>query len=498
MQIKAGNDFFEAKNGKVLPVILDTKKLLNPHMLILGVSGAGKSHTIRNFVHQGRHATPRVQFHILDVHNDLDIEGASVVTFSAQAKFGLNPLIVNPDVEFGGVEKCIRTFLRVLNQASSMKLGVQQEDCVRELLLDVYHEFGFESNDPSTWAINEYETRLISGGKDNRLYMEVPIAEKDAAKELGARWDGEKKHWYVQTENYKGDLLKWKPAFKARRYPTVTDVYNFAREMHEQRFLGSDQRCVRALGVTNKVAQNHHRQTIAILKEKRVGYSDDATENALDKSKLRAIEAYTEYVNSIKTGSELDNLMKYQSPEVLRSTMIRLKGLIASGIFKDELPDFDKNNNVWQYRLKAIEPDERRMYVLFKLQELFSNASQRGVQQDIVDIVVLDELGSFTSAADGEKGEGIIGVIAREARKFGLGMWAATQTPATVPESLITAVATKIVLGIDEKYTESVIKNFGIDRKLLSFIQPWHTIAVQLKEKGAAKSRWWWVNLEKQ
>lgn len=496
MLIKTGHDFFDLKSGKKTPVTLDTLKLLNGHMLILGQTGTGKSHTVRSFVRQGHKTGPFVRFHILDVHGDLDIPGASLVTFSGQSPYGLNPLVVNPDPEFGGVHKCIRTFIRVINQSSSTKLGVQQEDCVRELLLDVYHEFGFDENDASTWAINEYEARLVSGGNDNRLYMEVPMVEKDAAKAFGARWDGERRHWYVQTENYKGDLLKWKPAFKARRYPTVKDVYNFAREMLEQRFLGSDQRSVRALGYLNKVAHTHHRQMIQSLKEKRVGLVDEDSEERLSTAKLRAIEAFTEYVNSVKTGKEMENLFKYQSPEVLRTTMIRFKGLLMSGIFKDETPPFDANNPVWRYKLPAMEADEKKMFVLFKLQELFSMAMQRGETRDVVEVVVLDELGTYTSAADAEKGEGIIGVISREARKFGLALWAATQDPSSVPESLLGAVATTVILGLADKHWDASVRSMGIDRKLLAWVQPQHSIAVLMKEKGTTKSRWWWVQLE--
>lgn len=496
MQIKTGLDYFELKNNRKVPVVLDTKKLINGHMLILGSSGTGKSHSIRYYVNQAVAAGLKIRFHIMDVHGDLVIPGASVVAFSEQASFGLNPLVINPDPEFGGVYRCIRTFIRVVNQASTTKLGVQQEDCIRNMLLDVFEEFGFDAEDASTWSMNAYQSRMVGGGASNRIYLEVPIAEKDAAKAFGARWDGEKKLWWTHTENYKGELTKWKPAFKARTYPTLKDVVDYAKDLHEQRFLGSDQRAVRALGNMNRVAQSHQKVVLADLKDRRLGFLSDSDEK-LEESKLKAIEAYTDYIKSVRTGRELETLLKYQDPAVVRSSAIRLKNILSTGIFKPTLPPFDPENPIWRYKLNAVEGEEKKMLVLFKLQELFSSAMQRGEQDDVVEVVILDELGMYTSAADNEKGEGIIGTIAREARKFGLAMWAATQTPTSVPESLISAVATKIILGLDEKYWKPAVTSLRIDEKLLGWIQAHNTIAVQMKEKGSMKNRWWWVQLEK-
>lgn len=499
MQIKTGLDYFELKNNRRVPVVLDTKKLINAHVLFLGSSGVGKSHNIRDYVRQAQADGQKILMHVFDVHGDLEIPGASVVQFSEQASFGLNPLVINPDPVFGGVHKCIRNFIRVINQASASntKLGVQQEDCLRNLLLDTFEDFGFMAEDASTWAVNAYQSRLVSGGASNRIYLDVPIADKDAAKSFGARWDPDKKLWWAHTENYKGELTKWLPTFKARTYPTIKDVSDYAKELYEQRFLGSDQRSVRALGYMNKAAQSHQKIVLADLKNKRLGYKDDNTDEKLAEAKLKAIEAFSEYVNSVRTGRELDTLLKYQNPDVVRSTHIRLKNLLATGIFKPTLPPFDPNNSVWRYKLNAVESEEKKMLVLFKLQEIFSRAVQRGEQDDVVEIVILDELGMYTSAADNDKGEGIIGIIAREARKFGLALWAATQTPTSVPESLISSVATKIILGLDEKYWNAAVSSLRIDTKLLSWIQAHHTIGVQMKEKGSMKNRWWWVQLDK-
>lgn len=42
-----------------------------------------------------------------------------------------------------------------------------------------------------------------------RTNLNVPFAEKDAAKKLGARWDGTKKLWYIENVNDLVPFSKW-------------------------------------------------------------------------------------------------------------------------------------------------------------------------------------------------------------------------------------------------------------------------------------------------
>jgi hypothetical protein len=495
MRITLGNDYFQARSGKAAPVVLDTAKTINGHVLIVGSSGVGKSHTIRRMISDVvRQGTP-VRFHVFDVHGDLDIPGASVVQFSEQARCGLNPLRVNPDPHFGGVRKCIQSFIRTVNQASTTRLGVKQESVLRNLLDDVYRDFGFVADDASTWTVDGFQSRLVSGGADNRVYLEVPIAQKDEVKALGARWDPEQKHWWIHADKYKGDIRKWPAATKERAYPTVADVAAYAKRLHEERFLGSDQRAIQALGYLNKKAQAYQRKLLQNIRDHRSGDVDDDTMADLEEAREKAIDAYISYARSIQTGFEFDNLLKYDSADVLKSVLDRLNNLKATGLFKNEPPPFDRRSPVWRYKLNALLSEEKKMMVLFILQEIFNRAVQRGEQPDVVEVVVLDELGVYTSNQDEDGGDGIIGVVSREARKFGLALWAANQSPANVPESLSSSVGTKIILGLDEMHWQSATTKLRIETKLLDWIRPHHTMGVQMKERGALKNRWWWVSL---
>lgn len=501
MQIKLGNNYFDAKNGRDAPVTWDTQRLINGHLLIVGSSGVGKSHTIRKMIRRAMKGmgAKQVRFHVFDVHGDLEIPGASVVTFSESAPFGLNPLRVNPDPDFGGVRKCIQNFLRTIDDSARSKIGVRQEAVISSLLIDVYREFGFDIENSQTWGLNAAQARLAGGGGDNRIYLEVPIAEKDEAKAFGARWDGEKKLWWIHTEKYVGGITKWKPAYKPRTYPTVKDVLEYAQRVHQERFLGSDQKAVLALAYLNKKAQAYQRKLLQMVRMQNWKGEDVDAEfkDALEDARKDAVEAFTQYAESVQTGFELDNLIKYDSAEEMKSVVNRFNNLLRTGIFKDRPPPFDPACAVWRYKLNALSLEEKKMLVMFTLQEIFARAVERGETKDVVEVVVLDELGTYITQGDkNENGDGIIGTICREARKFGLAFWGATQSPATVPESLLTSTATKIILGLDESFWKGAVDKLRIETKLLEWIQAQTTMAVQMKEKGQLKNKWHWVALE--
>lgn len=494
MKILLGYDHFSSRSGQKVPLWWDSQKLINPHMLLLGASGVGKSHTIRRLVNEGSKSDPSVRFHVFDVHGDLTLDNASTVQFSEVAPYGVNPLRVNPDPEFGGVRKCIQSFIRIINQASSTALGVKQESVLRNLLLDVYRDFGFDAEDPSTWSLNALESRLLSGGADNRLYLQVPMEDKEAAKALGARWEPLQKHWWVHTHAYKGEVTKWPPAFKARDYPSLADVTAYAKRLHEEKFLGSDQAALLALSNLNKTARAVQRKALDAARMRKQNIYDGASQDELEVAGLKAIEAFTAYVKSIRTGYELETLLKYDSPDTLKSVGDRLLNLNATGIYKPTPAPFDESKSVWRYKLDPLGMEEKKMMVLFTMHELFNKAVQRGSQPKVRDIIVLDELSTYTSSQD-DTGEGIIGVVARQARKYGLGLWAADQSPAGIPLGLTSSLGTKVVLGIDETFWNDAVSKLKMESKLVQWVTPQSTMAAQLKEIASTKNRWWWCNL---
>jgi hypothetical protein len=46
---------------------------------------------------------------------------------------------------------------------------------------------------------------------NSKIYLQVPYAQKDAAKALGARWDATHKKWYIPADKDVTPFAKWQP-----------------------------------------------------------------------------------------------------------------------------------------------------------------------------------------------------------------------------------------------------------------------------------------------
>lgn len=53
------------------------------------------------------------------------------------------------------------------------------------------------------------------------MFLKVPFAEKDEAKALGARWNGERKSWYVPDGKATEAFARWLPPGGADFVPAV-------------------------------------------------------------------------------------------------------------------------------------------------------------------------------------------------------------------------------------------------------------------------------------
>ena len=103
------------ESGK--PIIWDPNELINPHVMITGITGSGKTHQLREFIRQiVSTAEHNVRVHLIDVHDDIEIDGASSLIFSQNSEHGYNPLVIDPDPNSGGVRRAIQNFLRLLSK----------------------------------------------------------------------------------------------------------------------------------------------------------------------------------------------------------------------------------------------------------------------------------------------------------------------------------------------------------------------------------------------
>ena len=474
------------------PVIWDDSRLVNPHIAIMGTSGAGKTYTMRKLINQCLASYTDTQkrshkFEVFDVHGDIEIPNCSTVLFSEQTQYGLNPFLVNPDPHHGGVRKKLRGFINTINK-TSRKLGDKQEGVLRNIINDTYTSYGFFDNDPKSWVIDPNAKELVHT-TDGRMYIDVPYEDKDDAKALGANWDKDAKNWFISIDEYDGAITKWRPKIIGKRNPNLNDVLRTARFIARSVFMGVNQNAIVKLEQAQKAGQSLHKKRLQHMRQDGSLLNDGKLDEQLAKAKEKAIDAYTEYANSITTGTEIEELMKYNSADVLMSVLNKLENLNSVGIFKDEQPPFDDNNNIWRYNLKALGLEERKMFVLFRCTEVFEKCIQLGETNELRRTLVIDEAPIFMD----DDPDNILTLIAREGRKFGLQLIIASQSPEKFPDDIISSIATKIILGIDERFWKPTETKMNVERKALEWVVLQKSLLIQTKSKGENKTKWIWT-----
>lgn len=457
--------------GAAVAVALDTQRAVNAHGLFVGTSGTGKTHMIRHsvtgVVNSAAASRRPLRVHVFDVHGDITIPGASNVLFSQSTPWGFNPLELNPDPHFGGVRAVVEQFIRDIGRQKT--IGVKQEAQLRYLLEDLFVQRGFLLDDPSTWVPED--PRLIRAklaGKESRVYLDVAWEHRDRFKSLLRTsegqfiggWDADLKCWWVEKERYEGDLLMWSPRVLFKTSPTVDDLVAFTESKLKAMTMGGNGASTALLLEHMRAASLFHRRALE-LNRKGEGLSDEDRrdmETKLDATRQKAMDSYDSFLQSVEHGRELQEILRYNSLDVLTSVYERLQNLRAAGIFRGAPPPFTPQAAVWRYELKPLSVETQRMFVAVVARRIFERAVQRGEQSEVIEVIVIDEASRFVYDDD----DNILNVIANEARKFGLAIWCAAQSPIQFSEDFLKNVAFKVVLGLAESDIRKSVVKLGI------------------------------------
>lgn len=494
--IKFGFSASDLKRHKEVPVVWDPDFLINAHLAIAGDSGTGKTHQLRTFIRsviESSDVAPR--FHIFDVHGDIAIPGASEIMFSASSPYGFNPLQIDADPHFGGVNKCIQNFIVTLNRTVHRRLGPKQEAVLRSLLLDVFERAGFDPNNSVTWTTGNAPANL----DPTRVYLDSSYQDREEIKRVGKlagiRWDPDPaiKCWWVDRNNYSGEITRWQPKSWGKSNPTLSSVVAYAKQQLRATFLGTGERALELLEDVNRKQSAFLGKMKAARRDHGSDYQNDKADEDLGKAKTKLIEVFSEYVDSISTGREIDDIFKYDSVDVLKSVVEILENLEACGIFRNQLPPFAQNAPVWRYNIKALSEDEQILFINFRMRQLFTEARMRGETPYLKEVAIVDEAKRFVHTDSDHP----LNIVAREARKFGLALWLASQSPTHFPEDVYAALGTKVVLGIDRTYWKIAESKYGITQESLAWITAQKTMLVHMKRKGETAPSWSWVVLEK-
>ncbi|OQX14590.1 MAG: hypothetical protein BWK73_09350 [Thiothrix lacustris] len=428
------------KQGQNVPVHYEPERLINGHMLLCGMSGTGKSFQSMRFLASA--ADGGVEVDVLDVHDELDqIPGAKACTYSQATQYGFNPLELNTNPHTGGVLRQVNYLVGLMKELSK-QLGAKQEACLRHLLLDTYAGKGIWVDNPRSW-----QKQRITAAK----YRELT----------------ESRQW--------GELRNY--------YPTMEDLLSFAKRKLIAITVGGDNPSISAL---QKLRGEYQK-----LNKLQGNYAKASGDDELDKlqkqiagSKEKAAGLYADFIEKQQTGREIDDVMKYDSSEVLTSVIQRIEVFNSAGIFNANPPPFG-NARVRVHQIKSLTNEQQVLFVKLRLSAIFEHWKEQGATRsgtELRHVIFLDEGHKFFS----KEPDDIVNVIAKEARKFGIGLWCASQSPTAFPEDFMTNVGATVLLGIHSSFWKPAETRMRVTEEQLKFIRSKQTMGIKLQRDGEA------------
>lgn len=431
------------------PVVQDTMRLINGHMLFVGMSGMGKSYQIQRLMVAA--SRQGVQIDAFDPHEELDgVPGCAAVKFSEATRAGYNPLELNIDPHSGGVRRQISSLVDMINR-TSRALGPRQESALRNILVDVYRLRGIDPDDASTWA--------RSSLREQQFYDIVRLRD------------------YQVLRNY---------------YPILQDVISFTERKLKAMTTGADFVAVNAL---EKVERTASRMNALRIKFRKADSEDELAklEKQMVSEKEKAIEAYANFIKAIDTGREYQDSIKYTNRETLISVLERLQSLLDSGVMRSNPPDW-RGASVRVHQVGALSDDDRKLLFYNRAQTILRECMDAGKTDRLRRIVLLDEGHLYYS----EDGDNPINRIAKEGRKFGLGLVVGSQSPTHFSEDFLTNCGSIFLLGIHENYWEMSVRKLNLTKDLLTSVRPREVMLVKMREQGVEGGQFIRVNVNQE
>lgn len=434
-------------NGQAVPIVNDTDRLVNAHVLVAGMSGMGKSYQIQSYIRNCANAG--VEVDAFDPHEELDVgRGAVGVKFSNATRYGYNPLEVHLNEHSGGIENQISSVVSMMNQAFGT-MGHRQEAALRHLLEDVYYLRGMYPDQPSSW-------------RKQRITEDL--------------WDR-----MIQARDYTG-LRSF--------YPTVRDVIQYADRKLVALRTGGNTKTANSLERVNQAASRLR----AVQTKARKSVSDEEVRQhaqTLEKEKEKAIEAYIDLVRSIELGTEMRDERKFTNPETLLSLLDRLEMILKKGgIWRANPPPFG-DAIVRSYQIKDLPDEDQKLLVYTRAKAIFREAVDAGKQPTLRRVVALDEGQRFMS----DDPDNPLNIIATQGRKFGLGLVIGSQSPTHFSEDFLTNCGTVILTGVHERYQAESARSLGLEKSAMQRIRGQEVIAMRTQAIGETSSRYTLVNV---
>lgn len=425
----------------------DDDAIKNPHMIIAGESGSGKTALLRRVIAY-LHAQHK-NIYVLDLHGDLDIDSVETNNIKLTARnslYGINPFEFDTDdTEIGGINSHIPIMIKMFQKEFMKNMGSKQKIILQELFKDTYAMQGIVEENDASWIkpLPTMQTLLdlIS------MILEPKRRKSDHINVLS-------RMHYLQQSIVEMDVqgLCTRHASTCASLRDTDEHHNFIKKLAET--------------YKTHVAKQIH-SAIVELNTCRSQLNDE----------VDALYTFTPKPKQTKTMPVPINFEKYQKSStlaVLEELEVYISTIAQSGIFSDNRPPVKAGLN--RFDLSKLTDSMQSFFVDTFAYKIFRATKRRGEYQRLpnkkrgnkVDTYIVIDEGRTILPTEKEKNnhELILNKIMYESRKFGLGLIFVGQTPTQFSKPILSAY-TKVILKQSSNEKTAAQKLLGISDKRL-------------------------------
>lgn len=412
----------------------DSMNCKNPHLLVTGQSGAGKSTFLKDIINYLGNKRNKIVF-VLDIHNGLQVENENYIQYTARnTTVGINPFEFDYDVTNGGPEIRADNLVQLFKKHFMPNSGPVQQNVWRDLFVDGYRYKGIFDNDVKTWPLSE-----------------IDDYEHDTSSNTTLPNMSDLEDIYQMILN----MVGIKGGVEARTHIELELTY-YRNKIQEAKNAN-----------TKKKYEN-------LLKER---------EKELEDFKEKEDEELEEMTWFCKYGIDYT---KYQSRNIvstLNTIGVYIRTFSNMNIFNAKKPKFNKNINRLDLSgfTNAGKPEFALFFFDLFLQRVFGKCKikgeykdrpreqrQRGDKCDV--FVVIDESRVvLPTGKDKDNPYHMLNKITAESRKYGLGLVLGTQRITHYSDDILANIYTKLLLQTDPSDIPISNKKLKVqDKNLLS------------------------------
>lgn len=398
-------------SNPVKKVFWNYDKEPNPHLMIIGQSGSGKTFLLRKIL---KHLhNKRIKTFVIDFHGDLHVEKDETfeyTTINPQYGIGLFEFDTNP--KSGGIYNRVDELIKIFENSFFASMSPLRKAVLKKLFIDTYKLKGYDPKNPNTWKKSLSNIPSI----DDVLYLLGGI--KDALKEV---------------KDKKRDVF-----YSA----SLIELNNLLREAVE--------------------AEKDKREELIAM-----------AENIFEKKYLKDLQEIEEVddIKAIEKRLKIEDFefyLKKNTEKALDSIEVYLKAIKESNIFSQHSPVPSKEKNIYRFNLKYLNDSLMLFVANLIIQRIFTKLrmAYEYKQQEEINVkyfIVIDESKLVIPNKEKNNDFHYINRIVSEARKFGLGIILASQRTQHYSEEMLSNISTKIVLRVADNEKPVVKKKIGVD-----------------------------------